>query len=159
MWKLLPVILLASCAANEPTDSVSSETPRGSYRIVGTLDAPLYLSPSPGSRGTVTKEFPRNDTRNDRRGWLQDTGAWNISAPVAHPRLRCATYETGIQLGQGNPACSDVQWLANVQFRTRPTHCGAATPIHTGGGEFAAMNDIFEASAGERVATRCDGAC
>lgn len=98
MRKLRPVIPLVSCAADEPMASVSSGDPLGSDCTVGTLDVPLNLSPSPGPLGLVIKEFPRNDAR----GRIQETGAWNIRTPIAHPRLRCTTYEAGIQLGQGN---------------------------------------------------------
>lgn len=35
----------------------------------------------------------------------------------------------------------------------------SAVVVHTGGGEFTNMTDIFEASTCVRVVTRCEGAC
>ena len=153
MWRLLPALLLVSCAAQEPDDSASEAWSADSPRIVGTLDLPLTLAP--GVRQPSTKEFQRSDTE----GRVSESGTWSIRAAVAHTRLRCATYETGIQLGQGNADCSDVRWLSTVQFGTRQTHCNSATLIHTGGGEIAAPKDVFEASNCVRVVTQCNGAC
>ena len=95
----------------------------------------------------------------DTRGEIRTTGAWSISNTVVHTRLRCATYETGIQLGKGDPACSQVQWLTNVQYGTRQTHCNSATLVHTGGGEFSGMAGVIEAATCVRVVTRCMGTC
>lgn len=153
MWKLLPVLFLVSCAAQEPDDTVPEARGSESPRIVGTLDLPL--SPNAGAQQPATKEFQRRDTR----GWIRETGTWRISAAVAHTRLRCATYETGIQLGQGNADCSDVQWLTAVQFGSRQTHCNSAMLIHTGGGELAATKGTFDVSNCVRVVIRCNGAC
>ena len=151
MWKLLPLILLASCTATDHKETTSDESRRDGRRIVSTLNVPLNLSSKPNTDQPLTREFSR--------GWIQQTGAWHISNAVAHTRLRCATYETGIQLGKGNPACSNVEWLTNVNYGTRRTHCNSATLVHTGGGEFANMTDLFEASTCVRVVTRCEGVC
>ena len=154
MWRLLPLILLASCTADEPRDTTTEGRSTG-YRIVNIVDVPLNPASRPGGEQVPTRKFQRGDTR----GWIRETGAWNIRAAVTHPRLRCATYETGIQLGAGNRACSDVGWLSNVEFGTRQTQCNNATAIHAGGGELAAMRNIFATSTCVRVVTRCEGAC
>ncbi len=154
MWRLLPLILLASCAVDEPGDTASASRPAG-YRIVNILDVPLNVATKPGGEKGPTREFQRGDTL----GWIRETGVWRIRAAVTHPRLRCATYETGIQLGAGNRACSEVRWLTNVEFGTRHTQCNNATAIHAGGGELAAMQDLFRTSTCVRVVTRCEGAC
>jgi len=154
MWKLLPLILLASCAVDEPREPASQSRQAG-YRIVNIVDVPLNPASRPGGEQVPTKDFERGDTL----GWIRKTGAWNIRAAVTHPRLRCATYETGIQLGAGNRACSEVRWLTNVEFGTKQTQCNNATAIHAGGGELAGMRDIFGASTCVRVVTRCEGAC
>ena len=155
MWRLLPIILLVSCAANESSETASGEDRANNYRIVNTRDIPLDLSSKPGTDQPLTKEFHQRDTR----GWIRETGTWSISNAVVHTRLRCATYETGIQLGKGNPACSNVKWLTDIDYGTRQTHCNSATLVHAGGGEFADMKGILEASTCVRVVVRCAGPC
>ena len=155
MWKLLPIILLASCTAADHKETASDENRPDTHRIVNTLDIPLNLPSKPGTEQPLTREF----SRRGARGWIQQTGAWHISSAVVHTRLRCATYETGIQLGKGNPACTNVEWLTNVDYGTRRTHCNSATLVHTGGGGFANMADIFETSTCVRVVIRCEGIC
>ena len=155
MWRLLPVILLVSCAVGEHKRNATDESQSDGYRIVNILDMPLNLPSKSNSEQPLTKEFQRSDTQ----GWIRETGTWNISKTVTHTGLRCATYETGIQLGKGTPACSQVEWLTDIEYGTRQTHCNSATLIHSGGGEFADMNGIVEASTCVRVVIRCRGAC
>ena len=154
MWKLLPLILLASCAVDAPREPASQSRQAG-YRIVNIVDVPLNPASRPRGEQVPTKDFQRGDAL----GWIRKTGAWNIRAAVAHPRLRCATYETGIQLGAGSRACSDVQWLTNVEFGTRQTQCNNATAVHAGGGKSAEAGNAFGSSTCVRVVTRCTGAC
>jgi len=154
MWRMLPAaLLLMSCAAQQPGETVSEGRRAETSNVVATLDLPLTLTP--GAPQPATKEFQGRDTR----GWIRESGAWSITTAVTHTRLRCATYETGIQLGQGNADCSSVRWLSPVQFGTRQTHCNSAALIHTGGGELATTRDTFEASNCVRVVTRCQGSC
>ena len=154
MWKLLPLILLASCAVDEPRGPAPQSRQAG-YRIVNIVDVPLNPASRPGGEQVPAREFQRGDTL----GWIRKTGAWNIRAAVTHPRLRCATYETGIQLGAGNRACSEVRWLTNVEFATRQTQCNNATAVHAGGGKSAEAGGAFGSSTCVRVVTRCTGAC
>ena len=155
MWRLLVALLLVSCTAQERHDGVAEGRGSDSSRIVNTLDLPLSLVPTLAARQPATKEFQRRDTQ----GQVSESGTWSIRTAVAHTRLRCATYETGIQLGRGNADCSSAQWLSAVQFGTRQTHCNSVTLIHTGGGELAVMKDTFGESNCVRVVTRCNGPC
>lgn len=155
MWKLLPIILLASCTSTDHKNAVSDVDEPETYRIVNILDFPLKLSPRTSTDQAVSKEF----SQSEAQGSIQQTGAWNIRSAVVHTRLRCGTYETGIQLGKGNPACSNVEWLTDIDYRTRRTHCNSATLAHTGSGEFANMAELFGASTCVRVVTRCEGVC
>ena len=155
MWRLLTALLLVSCAAQEPNRSDPEARGPDGARTVGTLDLPLIAVSSQGTRQPGAKEFQARDTR----GRINESGVWSISTPVTHTRLRCATYETGIQLGRGNADCSDVRLLPPVQFGTRQTQCNGATVIHTGGGELAEPLDTIEAFNCVRVVTRCSGAC
>ena len=155
MWRLLLIILLTSCTTTDHKETASDENSPDGHRIVNVLDIPLNLSSQPSTEQPLAREFSRGETQ----GWIQQTGAWHISSTVVHTRLRCATYKTGIQLGKGNPACSNVEWLTNVDYGTKRTHCNSATLVHTGGGEFANMTDLFEASTCVRVVIRCGGVC
>jgi hypothetical protein len=107
MWKLLPIMLLVSCVANEQRGDATNEEPSNGPRIVSTIDLVLDPSSKSGSDDSAVRKFHGIETR----GSLDETGAWNLSTAVAHNRLRCATYETGIRLGKGNPACTQVEWL------------------------------------------------
>lgn len=155
MWKLLPLILLVSCTSTSHKETTSAGNGPARHRIVSTLNVPLNQSSKFNTKQPLTREFLRGGTR----GWIQQTGAWHISNAVVHTRLRCAIYETGIQLGKGNPACSNVEWLTNVNYGTRRTHCNNATLVHTGGGEFTNVADHFETSTCVRVVIRCEGIC
>lgn len=155
MWKLLPFILLASCAANKTADTTSNEDLSDNFRTVHIQDVALGPVLDSDRSESLTREFRDRDTR----GWINATGAWNLTSPVVHTRLRCATYETGIQIGKGNPACSQVKWLTDIKYGSRRTQCNNAIVIHTGEGEFTEMRQLFEHSTCVRVVTRCKGPC
>lgn len=154
MWKLLPILLLVSCAANDP-QSASSEDRSTQGRIVRQAELPVTLSTQTAGDQPSRKAFQRQGTA----GWLDETGGWHISREVHHGRLRCGTYETGIQLGRGNPACSDVEWLTGVEYATRLRHCNSATRIHAGGGQIADGANRFAQTTCVRVVVRCEGTC
>jgi hypothetical protein len=154
MWKLLPICLLVSCAANDQQPA-SGEDRSSQGRIVRQVELPVGSSAQTTSGQPVKKTFQRQGMS----GWLDETGDWHISSEVHHGRLRCATYETGIQLGRGNPACSDVEWLTGVEYATRLRHCNSATRIHAGGGELADGANRFAQTTCVRVVVRCEGTC
>lgn len=93
------------------------------------------------------------------KGWLDKKGAWHISAEVQHGRVRCGTYRTGIQLGKGTPACTDVNWFTGVAYATRLRHCNSATRVHTGGGEFSDVANRVADVTCVRFVVRCEGTC
>ena len=155
MWKLLPIMLLVSCAANEQRGDATNEEPSNGPRIVNTTDLVLDPSSKSGSDDSAVRKFHGIETR----GSLDETGAWNLSTAVTHNRLRCATYETGIRLGKGNPACTQVEWLTETSYGSNRKHCNSAVLIHKGSGKFADGNDVYQASSCVRVVTKCTGAC
>ena len=155
MWRLLPALLLVSCTTQQSVENTSDTRSPDSSRIVGTLDLPLSPVANSGTGQPAARAFQGRDIQ----GQIDESGAWTIRTAVTHTRLRCATYETGIQLGQGNTDCSVVQWLSDARFGTRETHCNSATLIHTGGGELDAPKDTLEAANCVRVVTRCFGPC
>jgi len=92
-------------------------------------------------------------------GWLADNGEWHIKGTVTHNRLRCATYQLGVQLGKGNPACLNIEWLTDVQYGTTRQHCNSSPLVHVGGGNLPALTNILKDATCARVVVRCTGTC
>ena len=156
MWKLLPVCLLVSCAAVDQQGSDSDGDQSESARVVRQVQLSLG-APSP--RGAGDQPSRRSFQIKGVQGWLDETGAWNTKVEVHHRRLRCAVYETGIQLGRGSPACSNVTWLTGIEYGTRLRHCNSASRVHAGSGTFSHAVDRPEAVNCLRVVVRCEGTC
>ncbi len=155
MWKLLPVLFLVACASIEPKPSASGDEQSTQGRIVRQIALPVESSTQTVDNQLAKKAFQRTGLS----GWLDDTGAWHIRAEVQHGRLLCGTYQVGIQLGSGNPACANVVWLSEVAYATRHLHCNSATLPHSGGGEFSNSANRIEEVTCVRVVIRCEGAC
>jgi hypothetical protein len=161
MWKLFPVCFLAaccllvSCAVNDQQQAASDENQPAQGRVVRQLELPL------GSSAQTISGQPSRSTfqKQGIQGWLDETAAWHISGEVHHGRLRCATYETGLQLGRGNPGCSNVEWLTDVEYVTRMRHCNNVTRLHVGEGRFSGIASRLEEVSCVRVAVRCEGTC
>lgn len=155
MWKLLPVFFLVSCAAVEQQESASDDKQAEQSRIVRQFQSPLDPAPA-----RVDGQPPRRAYQgNGVQGWVDETGAWQIRAEVHHRRLRCGIYETGIQLGRGNPVCSNVEWLTGIEYATRLRHCNSASRVHGGAGRFPDLVDRLEQVTCVRVVVRCEGTC
>lgn len=156
MWKLLPVCLLVACAANDPHQTASDGNQPAQDRIVRQTVAPLASgTPAIGSE-------PSRSTfqRQGMRGWLDVTGAWHLRREVEHGRLRCATYQAGLQLGRGDRSCAGVEWLTEVRYLPALKHCNRATRLHEGNGRFTrSVNGGLETVNCVRVQVRCEGAC
>ena len=161
MWKLPSVCLLlacclpVACAVNDQQQAASDENQPAQGRVVRQFELPLGLSAQTISGQPSRSTFQKQGIQ----GWLDETAAWHISGEVHHGRLRCATYETGLQLGRGNPGCSNVEWLTDVEYVTRMRHCNNVTRLHVGDGRFSGMASRLEAVSCVRVAVRCEGAC
>jgi hypothetical protein len=155
MWKLLPLCLLVSCAVYDQQQQTSGENQPGQGRIVRQVELPVESLGQSGSDQTLKKTFQRQGIQ----GWVDETGAWHLSSEVQHGRLRCATYETGIQLGKGNPRCSEVEWLTGIEYGTRLLHCNSAARVHVGGGNFSSAAPRLEEVTCVRVVVRCEGTC
>ena len=93
------------------------------------------------------------------QGWLDETGAWHIEGEVHHGRLRCATYQMGIQLGRSSRACVDAEWMTGIEYATRLRHCNSASRLHEGGGKFSGTVNLFQETGCVRVVIRCEGTC
>ena len=161
MWRLLPVCLLfsscllVSCAVTDQQQSASDENQPAQGRVVRQFELPLVSSAQ-----TIIGQPSRSTFQiQGMQGWLDETGTWHIRGEVRHGRLRCANYETGIQLGRGNPGCSTVEWLTDVEYATRMRHCNSAKRLHVGDGRFSGTANRLEGVSCVRVAVRCEGTC
>lgn len=155
MWKLLPLCLLVACTTNDQQKPSSGESQPHQGRIVRQVVLPIESATKPIDNQPAKKSFRAKGLE----GWLDETGAWHINAEVHHTRLRCGTYETGIQVGRGNPACVNVEWLSGVEYATRIRHCNSASRLHAGGGKFSDSVNHFNMFSCVRVVVRCEGTC
>lgn len=155
MQKLLLVCLLFSCAVNAEQQTATGESHYNPVNVVRQIELPVESSAQTVNGQPSKKTFQGQGMQ----GWLDNTGAWHIRGEVHHSRLRCGNYETGIQLGRGNPVCADVEWLTNVEYVTSLRHCNSATRLHTGGGEFSAAANPLDEVTCVRVVVRCEGTC
>ena len=92
-------------------------------------------------------------------GWLSTDANWYIKGRVPHTRLRCATYELGVQLGKGAPACLNVKWISGVHYGTRKSQCNSTTMEHSGGGEVPEFKTKLNDATCVRIITKCTGVC
>ena len=155
MRKQLPNILMVSCVVMQQAATAADEDSATASRIVNTMDLPL----NPTSKNGTDQKAGRTFQGTETQGSIGEAGAWNLSTGVTHNRLRCATYETGIQLGKGNPACTKVEWLTEADFGSSRRHCNSAVMIHKGSGKLTGSNDVYQTSTCVRVVTKCTGAC
>ena len=152
MWRLLPVCLLVACAVNEQQPGSAKQQ---QYRMVRQLELPLQASARGGNGQPETKTFQGRGME----GRVDAAGAWRIEGEVHHSRLRCASYEMGVQLGSGSPACSRVTWLTSIEYATRVRHCNSASRLHAGGGTFSEVVNRLDEITCVRVLVRCAGTC
>jgi hypothetical protein len=134
-------VALAGCATGEGTEAP---------RVVSESD--LSLGPPDGSGD-------RSFGARSVQGRIGATGNWTLSAEVPHRALRCATYETGIQVGRGQGGCTGVGWLSAPEYVTRLIQCNGATRIHSGQGTIALPAPGLESVNCVRVLVRCAGPC
>ena len=155
MWKLLPVCLLVSCAVKDQQQTAGGGDQTNQARIVRQVELPVQSYTASVSGRPARKTFQRQGIQ----GWLDETGAWRIEAEVHHGRLRCASYEAGIQFGGSAQACADVEWLTAVEYVTRVRQCNSASQLHAGGGEISDPENRFSQMSCMRVLVRCEGTC
>ena len=143
--RALPLLLLSACT------TIGEQGDDNAARVVATRDLVLQAAAGPPRAW----EFQRGETR----GRIDENGSWTLRHAVSHHRLLCATYQTGIQVGRGNPACSQVEWLTDVEYTGRRQQCNSATLLHSGNGEFRDFDTRFPSASCVRIVTRCEGNC
>ena len=95
----------------------------------------------------------------DFSGYLLGDGTWQVSSPVTHRGLLCATYEVGVRFGVGSPGCTDVSWLSEPVYVGRQRQCNESTVDHVGGDTTPRLGyQLPYITCVERV-VRCTGNC
>ena len=155
LWQLLPFCLLVSCAVNDRQGTADGDPSAVQARIVRQVELPLESATVSIGGQSARRVFQRQGVQ----GWLGETGAWHIEGEVEHGRLRCATYQVGIQLGRGNPVCAEPEWLTGVEYGTRLRQCNSAARLHAGGGVFSSKAFDFSELSCVRIVVSCEGAC
>ena len=155
MWRLLPLCLLAGCAALGPNAPSDSNSGAAQARSIRTSNLPLSTSATTIDGRISHKTFQSSGVS----GRVDSTGFWELRTLVSHGRLLCGVYEVGMQLGSGNQGCSEVRWLTDVEYVTRERQCNSAARIHTGGGRFQDARERFPILTCVRVVVRCEGNC
>ena len=155
MYRLLTLIALVFSAGCATDDMAGADQSAGTARIVRQVDLPMSSS-GPAAQGQPSR---RVFQAQSVQGSLYETGGWAVTTEVTHTRVRCATYETGIQIGRGDAACTRVDWLSDPDFRTWRTQCNSATLIHSGRGTVNLPESVVKDANCARVLVRCSGAC
>jgi hypothetical protein len=135
--------------------SVAAQGEQGYPGAVKRVDLRLIDEVQYNANQPVRKTF----ADSEYSGWVSNDGNWFIKGNVVHTRLRCGTYQLGVQLGKGSPACLNVKWLSGVYYGTRREHCNSAVLVHQGGGEVEEIKLLVEQATCVRIVTKCTGVC
>lgn len=155
MWKLLPACVLVACAAPDQQQTGRADDAAAEGRIVRQLVLPLATALQPVAGQPRRTSFRRTGTQ----GWLDENGRWHFETEIHHSRLRCGTYQAGLQWGSGSRDCADADWLTGVEYVTRLRHCNSASRLHAGDGVFNRGESRLQAINCVRVVVRCTGVC
>lgn len=148
-----PVLLITATLCILVSTVIQAE--QNASKIVKSIDIRLIEKTHFNKNEPVKKVFKDFEYE----GWFNSEGDWNIQGKVTHGRLRCATYELGVQLGKGSPACLNVKWLANTYYGTRKKQCNSVAMNHSGGGEIEMLTSGLKDITCVKVVTKCTGTC
>jgi len=149
---LATLCLLAACATEDRT---RGQPPAGTSDVFGQVTLPIQAAAAASGAQGGARTFGGRAVQ----GTLADSGAWTLRVEVTHRGLRCATYETGLRIGTGDPDCARVRWLTDIQPATRLTQCNGAARVHTGSGTIDLDPDAIGSACCVQVVTRCTGPC
>ena len=109
---------------------------------------------------TTDPRAARVDFRTfDFSGHLLGDGTWQVSSPVTHRGLICATYEVGLRFGVGHPGCTDVTWLSEPMYIGSRRQCNESTVDHVGGETTPRLGDHLPSITCVERIVRCTGNC
>ena len=155
MYAVPRTLLLAVAASILLACTTPGTEPEDEFRVISRAE--IVLDPS--SAEIAEQPFSRSFERLNTRGSIEDSGQWTIEQVVNHTRLRGGTYQVGIQLGRGAPACMRPVWLSEPQYGTLARHCNSASRIHSGGGTLPVTREQVSSASCVRVLVRCAGTC
>lgn len=116
----------------------------------------LYQATEWDTEGRVT----RKDFRLPNGSiWVRNSGEWHVEEQISHPFLLCGTYRVGVHFGIGQPGCTGVQWLSDLEYISSETHCNQATRLHIGNGATEALKAPFGAISCVERTILCTGRC
>ena len=95
----------------------------------------------------------------DIKAVIKEDGFAAVEGPIKHNRLRCATYQIGLQLGQGEYACTNVKWLTEPVYITLKKHCNSALLPHQGNKNIPGFQKVFPDVTCAKRLIRCTGVC
>lgn len=96
---------------------------------------------------------------DESKGWLIESGDFQIRGWVQHVGLLCATYRTGMRFGVGAPGCLNVEWITEPVFVTSHLQCNGARINHLGDGSDPDLGgQLSRVTCAERI-VRCTGNC
>lgn len=95
----------------------------------------------------------------DIKATVDEDGNASVEGPIKHIGLLCGTYAIGLQLGQGEYACTNVKWLTDPVYITSHRHCNNATLIHKGGMNVEQFKSFFSKVTCAKRLIRCTGVC
>jgi hypothetical protein len=147
---LLIAVAVAGCAGSG-ADSSNGDGQSDAVQVVG--EAVMRLESAAPGDGVRT--FGDRLTR----GQVDAIGAWTLRSEITHRRLRCATYEAGLQVGRGDQGCTRVDWLGTPVFGSPMTQCNGATRIHSRTGNLGLGAQATADANCVRVLTLCTGPC
>ncbi len=154
--RLFILILLLNTASVYAADlSIDLSTNENISGVANNTILPLVADVQTNKAQAIKKSFQGNAVE----GWLQQNGDWFIKGTVTHSRLRCATYQLGVQLGKGNPSCLNVEWISEIQYGTMQQQCNSAPVQHTGGGSMPELQNLLEQATCVQVVVKCTGTC
>jgi len=91
--------------------------------------------------------------------WVREDGSFHIDAEIKHGHLLCGTYRVGINFGIGNPACTNVNWIADPHYVSKRKQCNNSWLVHTGSGTDSHVVKNFNQITCAQMLIKCTGKC
>lgn len=120
----------------------------------------LEISRSSGfSLPNEMKKIVFSTSQNAVSGWLRENGDWYIEATIQHRSFLCADYQVGVQFGQGDTGCLNVNWISDVQYATHQKQCNNAVLVHSGYQSNSDLLSHFGSITCVKAVIKCEGSC
>lgn len=146
------MIVLLVCCLVSPASLLASSPDGAKVRSETSLARRSSLN--------LPHEIPRLSFKfGEITAFVDEQGLASIEGPVKHTRFRCATYQLGLQLGEGKPGCTNVQWITEPVYFTSHKQCNSAVLIHSHAMKVVQFQQVFPTVSCARRLIRCTGVC